>query len=426
MLRAIALINVVLVILAAGLSNALAEKRVALVVGNNAYDNIVDLKKAVNDARVMDETLRGLGFDVLKAENVGRRELNRKLFEFTSRLERGDVALFFFAGHGVELSGQNFLLPTDTPSAKLGQEGFLASEAISVDSVLQSVRDRGARISLIVLDACRNNPFPSNGTRSLGGTRGLARIAAPEGTFILYSAGVGQAALDGLGDDDPDPNSVFTRTLVPLLKTPGLSLTETARKVRREVRLLAQKASHKQRPAYYDEVIGDFYLAPGKAARSEPQPHKPDTAATVWDVTKDTESTGILEAFIKQFPDSVYASFAQARLKELGKNKLASIPVKPSRDKTDQLNKVPDSNKSNHQFDGRWKYAEVCFGKKRTYHFDIRNGRFKTRNGLGTVSRSGKIRFKGRRKYFNGVLKGNSGSGAFNSKCRARLTRVAN
>ena len=426
MLRAMALVFVVLAIVSASISSVLAKNRVALVVGNNAYDNIIDLKKAVNDARVMGDTLRGLGFEVLKVENAGRRELNRKLYEFASRLENGDVAVFFFAGHGVELSGRNFLLPTDTPDVKLGQEGFLESEAISVDQVLQSIRDRGTRISLVILDACRNNPFPTDGTRSLGGTRGLARIAAPEGTFILYSAGVGQAALDDLGNGDPNPNSVFTRTLVPLLKTPGLSLTETARKVRREVRQLAKKVSHQQRPAYYDEVIGDFYFTPGKFIQSEPQPPKFDAAATAWDVTKNTESAGILEAFIKQFPDSVYAKFAQARLKELSEKKLANVSTKPSPEKTKKSRKSPDPNKSGHQFDGRWKFTQVCFGKRRTYHLNIRNGRFKTRNGSGTVSQAGKIRFKGRRNYFNGTLSGNSGSGAFEPNCRAKLTRVAN
>ncbi len=426
MLRAIALNFAVFMIVAANISIAFAGKRIALVVGNDDYENIVDLKKAVNDAQVMAETLRGLGFDILRAENVGRRALNRKIHEFTSRLEAGDEALFYFAGHGVEISGQNFLLPTDTPEARLGQEGFLKSEAISVDQILDSIRGRGTRISLIILDACRNNPFPKEGTRSLGGTRGIARMAAPEGTFIMYSAGVGQMALDELGGGDPHPNSVFTRTLVPLLKMPGLSLTDTARRVRREVRRLALKVSHEQRPAYYDEVIGEFYFTQGTRTPSEPQKVNHDAAATAWDVTKDTDSAGILKAYIKKFPDSVYASFARARLKELAEKQVASVSAKPSPAETKPPRKSPEPNKTGHPFDGRWKFTQVCFKKSKTYYFNIRNGRFKTRNGPGTVSRSGKIKFKGRRKkYFNGALKGNTGSGAFAPGCGGKFARVA-
>lgn len=245
-----------------------AAKRVALVIGNDNYEQVAKLHKAVNDANAIAVTLEKSGFQVLKANNLARREMNRKLQAFASRLKAGDEALFFFAGHGVEIAGRNYLLPTDIPNAAPGQETFVTAEAVPVDQVLETIRNRGTRISILVLDACRDNPFPKTGTRNLGGSRGLARMPAPEGTFIMYSAGVGQTALDRLSDSDPNPNSVFTRNLIPLLQQPGLSLVQAARNVRRNVQTLASTVSHIQRPAYYDEVTGDFYFSGKGPARA--------------------------------------------------------------------------------------------------------------------------------------------------------------
>jgi uncharacterized caspase-like protein len=251
------------------------------------------------------------------------------MLDFAGRLEAGDTALFFYAGHGVEIDGRNYLLPTDIPPAGPGQERFVQSEAIAVDEVVAAIAEGGARISILVLDACRDNPFARGGTRGVGATRGLARMAAPAGTFIMYSAGVGQSALDRLNDTDADPNSVFTRTLIPLLRTPGLSLTETARRVRQDVEKLAGGAAHLQRPAYYDEVTGDVFLAgrgdvaapgpaPVAAAPAPPAPPSADArAAEAWAAVQDTASQAVLEAFIASFPGTVYATFAAARLDEL-------------------------------------------------------------------------------------------------------------
>jgi formylglycine-generating enzyme required for sulfatase activity len=304
-----------------------AAKRVALVIGNDIYEQVDNLQKAVNDARSMAETLEAIGFEVLRAENAPRREMNRQLQLFTERLETGDEALFFYAGHGVEIAGRNYLLPIDIPSAKPGQEGFVQAEAVLVDEVLARIRRRGTRVAILVLDACRDNPFSGDGTRSVGASRGLARIPAPEGTFIMYSAGIGQTALDRLSDNDPNPNSVFTRSLIPLLTQSGMPLTQMARQVRREVQRLAAQVAHDQRPAYYDEVIGEFFFT-GPAAdgelRSRPTPEpRMSAAAQVWAVTKDSDSLAVLKSFIEQFPDSPFVPLARARLRELIEKKVA-------------------------------------------------------------------------------------------------------
>jgi len=242
------------------LTPARAQNRLALVMGNNAYENVAKLKKATNDAKGIGETLTSLGFEVTVATDSSRREMNRTLQTFNNSIDEGDIVLFFFAGHGVEIDGENYLLPIDVPDATSDQLEFIKAETIRLNTILQDLRAKKARLNLVILDACRNNPFSGAAGRSLGGRKGLARISAPQGTFVMYSADVGEAALDRLGDDDANPNSIFTRTLIPLMKTPGLDLVDTAREARRRVRKLALSVSHNQTPAYYDAVLGDFYF----------------------------------------------------------------------------------------------------------------------------------------------------------------------
>lgn len=241
---------------------AQAQRRLALVVGNDAYENITTLKKAANDARGIGDTLTSLGFNVTTATNISRREMNQTLQNFNNSIRPDDIVLFFFAGHGVEIDGENYLLPIDVPDAKGDQLDFIKGETIRLNRVLEDLRARKAKLSLVILDACRNNPFTGSPGRSLGGKKGLARISAPQGTFVMYSADVGEAALDRLGDNDNNPNSIFTRILIPLMKTPGIDLVDTAREARRQVRKLALSVSHSQTPAYYDAVLGDFYFTP--------------------------------------------------------------------------------------------------------------------------------------------------------------------
>jgi hypothetical protein len=128
--------------------------------------------------------------------------------------------------------------------------------------VLEGLQDRGARVSLLVLDACRDNPFKTANGRGIGASRGLGQIQAPEGVFVLYSAGIGQTALDRLSDRDTDSNSVFTRTFIKLLDRPSLSLQELAKTTQSEVKKLAASVHHVQMPAYYDQVDGTLALAP--------------------------------------------------------------------------------------------------------------------------------------------------------------------
>lgn len=300
-------------------------KRVALVIGNGDYVNVPDLKKAVIDARALGQTLEDMDFELVAAENLTRRAMNLKLQEFAAKLGEGDEALFFFAGHGLQIDGQNFLLPTDIPNAAAIQESFVRYEAVGVHQVMDIMRGRRSRVAILILDACNKNPFQKDGTRTLGGTRGLARMAAPEGTFIMYSAGVGQEALDTTGDQDAQSNSLFTGTLIRFLKVPGLKLSETARRVRREVLKLAAATGHEQRPAYYDEITGDFFFTPDRVKTPAPSSSTSDEQdEALWAAIKGSDRISDFEFYLSRFPKGYYSAVAELKVQQLTEKKSAA------------------------------------------------------------------------------------------------------
>jgi hypothetical protein len=198
--------------------------------------------------------------------------MSARLAEFIGRLDPGDTATVYYAGHGVEIDGENYLLPTDIPAPENGGADFIKLESFSLSELLDGIRGTGARTVLVFLDACRNNPFEEARGRNIGTSRGLGRVAAPQGTFVIFSAGAGQTALDSLDAEDRDPNSVFTRLLLPKLTEPGLELRTLVAQLRIEVRDLARTQSHDQFPAYYDELLGDFYFAAAPAPGTAPAP----------------------------------------------------------------------------------------------------------------------------------------------------------
>jgi hypothetical protein len=267
MLRCVLL---VLALLAAAASPAGAQNRVAFVVGNNAYQNIDPLKKAVNDARAIAQGLQQLGFRVTLGENLTRRDFIERFNTFENSVRPGDTAFVFYSGHGVELDGANYLVPTDAPKVAPQQQSLLKDESISTDNMIQRLKARGTKSQIVVLDACRENPFRQSGGRSVGGARGLAPTQTPGGVFVIYSAGVGETALDRLSDNDTEPTSVFTRSFLPLLTDPSQSLVSVAKETRLRVKTLAASIGATQSPAYYDEIDGDLYLARADTASATP------------------------------------------------------------------------------------------------------------------------------------------------------------
>ena len=238
-----------------------AEKRVALVIGNNDYKNVPRLQKAVNDARTMAETLKQLGFRVMVAENQTRQAFSESLLAFDAAVGPGDTAFFFYAGHGFEIAGQNFLLPTDVPAAGEGQEELVRDASVLADRIIERLQNKNVRTAILVFDACRNNPFERSGTRALAGGGGLAPMTQlPEGVFSVFSAGPRQTALDRLSNSDDNPNSVFTRTFSKELLQPGENLVQVAQHTRRLVSEMAETVNHKQIPVYFDQMVDDVFL----------------------------------------------------------------------------------------------------------------------------------------------------------------------
>jgi formylglycine-generating enzyme required for sulfatase activity len=270
------------------IASAHAEKRVALVVGNDSYLNLAvdrQLLNAAHDAQAVGDALAKIGFTVVRGANLGRQGMIDKLAELTSQLQPGDTAAFFYAGHGVAIGGVNYLVPSDVPAVTPDAEARVRGASIAEADVVAELEAKGVRVALLVLDACRDNPFPRTATRSIGSTRGLVDAKPARGVFTIYSAGIGQTALDRLGPNDPTQDSVFTRVFVDELAKPGIDLTSLAVETRERVAQLASQAKdsagqpepHEQTPAYYDQTVGGrIYLAGFSAVVAQPRVASPN------------------------------------------------------------------------------------------------------------------------------------------------------
>jgi uncharacterized caspase-like protein len=251
---------------------AAAQKRVALIVGNAAYVNAGALANPANDANDMAAAMQELGIEVILGLDLDKRGFDAKVRDFSRALAAGaDTGLFFYAGHGLQVAGRNYLVPVD---AQLGNERDLDFEAVSLDFVLRQMElEREGKTNIVFLDACRDNPLARNlarsmGTRSASIGRGLAQVQTGVGTFIAYSTQPGNVALDGQGRNSP-----FTAALAKGVKAPGRNLTAVMIDVRREV---LAATSGKQVPWDHSALTGDFYFhlasAPGTLPKTAPAP----------------------------------------------------------------------------------------------------------------------------------------------------------
>lgn len=297
-------------------------RRVALVIGINDYKEIPKLEKAVGDATVMTETLTKLGFEVTRVLDADRRTLNLAIADFTAGLTPDDTAVVHFSGHGVEIDGENYLLPADVPKPRDGRQDAVKYEAIGLQRLIGQLAQSGARTRLFIIDACRDNPFEQAGVRSVGSSRGLARVEAPAGTFVMYSAGYRQKALDRLGPEDTSPTSVYTRVLSAKLLEPGKSVAQVAQEVRGEVQALAKTVGHKQRPAYYDELSSALVLQAAVPQAAKPEAAKPEAddaqfELAYWDTIKNEKDPKLFEAYLEQYPNGSFASLARLKIEAL-------------------------------------------------------------------------------------------------------------
>jgi hypothetical protein len=232
-------------------------KRLALVIGNDTYQSVSKLENAREDARVIAQSFERLGYQVTLQIDLNEKQMKAAFRNFTALVEGGDEVVIFYAGHGVQLSGANYLLPIDIAG---DSEAQVRDEAIQLQKILDDMSDRKAKFTLAVLDACRDNPFKSSG-RAIGG-RGLANTTAATGQMIVFSAGSGQQALDKLGPTDKSKNGLFTRIFVNEIQKPGLTIDRVIKNVRKEVVDAAKSVNHEQVPSIYDQVVGDFYFIP--------------------------------------------------------------------------------------------------------------------------------------------------------------------
>lgn len=248
---------VALVLAAALAGPAAAGKRVALIIGNSAYTHAPPLPNPANDARDVADRLRALGFEVLVGLDRTKAETDVVLRDFSSLLDGADAAVFFYAGHGLQVAGQNYLVPVD---AKLAKERDLEFEAVRVDFVLKQMElGREDKTNVVFLDACRDNPLSRSlartmGTRSASVGKGLAQIDAGVGTFIAYSTQPGNVALDGKGENSP-----FTEALVKRMSEPDRNLTSVMIDVRKDV---ITATDGQQVPWDHSSLTGEFYFDP--------------------------------------------------------------------------------------------------------------------------------------------------------------------
>ncbi len=229
-----------------------AEVKVALVVGNAAYP-AAPLRNPVNDASAIASRLKAIGFDVTLKTNVTQREMTRAVSQFGQAIKPGSVALFYYAGHGMQVRGRNFLIPVD---ADIQSEASVRSEAVDLDLVLEQLGP--SRLGMVILDACRNNPFEGRFRSSRGS--GLAQVDAPKGTLLAYATAPGKVASDGDG-----ANGLYTAELLKAMDTPGAKVEDVFKAVRVNV---IKATAGEQVPWESSSLTGDYYFRPA-AARAE-------------------------------------------------------------------------------------------------------------------------------------------------------------
>ena len=305
--------------------SALADKRVAFVVGNGAYKNVAQLPNPPMDAKAIASTLRNVGFEVVEGTDLTRDKMTEKLLDFGKRAQGADIAVFFYAGHGIAISGTNYLLPVDADiksemDVKLGA-------AINIDLTLdQTMGD--AKVKLVFLDACRDNPFAAKikqtATRSVSVGQGLAEMKSGEGTLIAFATGPGQTALDGTDGQ----HSPFTRALIKHITEPGIEIQQAMTEVRAEVQDETNKG---QLPWGHTNLTGSVYLnpaaptaaaAPAASAAAAPAVASApsggsDVELEFWRSVKDSNKPEELNAYITNYPNGQFKSLALSRIASL-------------------------------------------------------------------------------------------------------------
>jgi len=352
-----------------------AEKRIALVIGNGAYPNIGELANPPNDARLMAATLRQLGFEVIEKINVSQKPMKKAIKAFGNRLSdagKDAIGMFYYAGHGVQVNGENYLIPVNV---EIVDEADVDIESVGMRAVLQNMAYAGNNMNIIVMDACRNNPF-KRGFRS--STRGLARMEASKGTLIAYATAPGDVALDGTGNNSP-----YTTALTTSMLQPGVTIERMFKQVRNTV---VERTNSAQVPWESSSLTGgDFYFRPGSttavsSTQASDQATDQGYELLFWQSVQNSSSPAAFEAYLSQYPDGVFASLAKVKIDQLnsmdakstsddavGPTSIGLGKFRPGKFKPEILSATNDCaqvtfNKmvaSSDEINGRWEHPET-------------------------------------------------------------------
>jgi formylglycine-generating enzyme required for sulfatase activity len=309
--RAMAVLAVALCAFVLLASTAEAAKRVALVIGNDTYDTLPALNNARADAKGMADKLRGLGFDVILRLNASRRSFGRALAEFEGKAANAEVGLVFYAGHGIQADGTNYLIPAN---AEVEVEEDLRYEGVDARDFLRTMKRAGTSLNIVIMDACRDNPLPK---RTRSAARGLTVTAAPagiKGTAIVYSAAPGQTAQDG----PRGGHGVFTGELLRVLDRPGLSLEQVFKQTAIQV---SRATNNKQKPWINSSITGDFIF--NASAPAAPSTSGTDREALFWQSIQNSKHAADFQDYLTRFPNGAFSTLAKRRIDNL---KLTSLP----------------------------------------------------------------------------------------------------
>jgi formylglycine-generating enzyme required for sulfatase activity len=290
-----------------------SERRTALVIGNGAYTNAPPLKNPPNDATLVAATLKKLGFEVSIGTNKSQREMKQLIREFGQRLRAGGgVGLFYFAGHGVQSKGHNYLIPVD---ADIQNEADLEDVGVDVNYLLNMMDDALSALNIVILDACRNNPFARSFRSAQGG---LAQVKAPTGTLIAYATAPDSTAADG-----DRANSPYTEELTRQMETPGVVLETMFRRVTEQV---STRTGGRQEPWISDNHKGEFYFSKSPANSSPTNSSVSNTPATIdavavereyWETIRSSNDAQDYKDYLKSYPSGAYAVVARAKIRQL-------------------------------------------------------------------------------------------------------------
>jgi formylglycine-generating enzyme required for sulfatase activity len=314
---------VMLIVFVSAPGFAAPEKRVALVIGNGAYQYATPLSNPVNDARVMADALKKVGFELVDGKallDLDRSGLEQAINRFGKVIRGTDVALFFYAGHGVQVDGKNYLIPI---LANVEMKTDIKYQLVDADFILDEMTSAGTKVNVIILDACRNNPFGGRGFR--GTSTGLAQMSAPRGTIIAYSTAPGKVAADGRGNNSP-----FSSVLAETLIEPGLRIEDVFIQVGQEVE---KSTGGEQEPWQANNLRGVFYFNAPTTVIVAPEikagPTR-DNEALFWQSIMNDNNPAVFEEYLRKYPNGEFAVLARMKIDALqGKELLSSSPESP-------------------------------------------------------------------------------------------------